>query len=418
MLFYGWYITIACSIVNLFVAGVLFYGFTAFIEPLVNEFGWSYTSVSFAASLRGVEMGIFAPFVGMVVNRFGPKKLMLLGVLLIGAGLILLSFIKSRLMLYVAFMMISFGGGGCIVVVTPKLVSNWFERKIGKAMGLMVSGFGASGLIVPVIVWLISSYGWRTAATIMGIGIWLTCIPLIAVIFNTPEECGYFPDGIQPHENSLKSQSNSFQSADYNQDLSNFSLRSIISSRSFLILNIVEIIRMAVLAAVTTHIMPYLCNIGISRVVAGFIAAAIPLLSILGRFGFGWLSDVMTKKHVIGIAYAMMGLGTLFLSHVQDLTSIYTFLTFFSIGYGGVTVLRNVILHEYYGKFYFGRLIGILLGISSLGGIVGPTVAGWSFDFTGSYVSIWWIFCGLLSMSVIFIFVFMPSMKKEMKFPS
>ncbi len=99
------------------MGSVIFFGFTAFIEPLIDEFGWSYTQISFAASLRGLEMGIFAPLVGFLVDRFGSRKLIFLGTVIVGLGLILLSFTRSLAMFYGSFLLISFGAGGCISVV-------------------------------------------------------------------------------------------------------------------------------------------------------------------------------------------------------------------------------------------------------------------------------------------------------------
>jgi len=151
-MFYGWWIVIACSLIGFYVAGVVFYGFTAFFEPIREEFGWSYTQISFAASIRGLEMGIFAPFIGFLVDRFGSRKLLLWGTITVGSGLILLSQTHSLAMFYGSFLFIAFGAGGCASVVTMAAVANWFHKKVGIALGLMASGIGASGLMIPPIV--------------------------------------------------------------------------------------------------------------------------------------------------------------------------------------------------------------------------------------------------------------------------
>ena len=150
-IYYGWWIVLASFVVAFYVAGTIFYGFTAFIEPLAGEFGWSYTQISLAASLRGLEMGLLAPFVGILVDRFGSRKLLLSGVLVLGIGLILLGFTQSLAMFYGAFLLIASGAGGCTSVVTMTAVADWFEKNVGKAMGLTASGFGAGGLMVPAI---------------------------------------------------------------------------------------------------------------------------------------------------------------------------------------------------------------------------------------------------------------------------
>ena len=155
-IFYGWWIVLACFSIGFLVSGFVFYGFTAFFEPLVREFGWSHTQVSFASSLRGLEMGILAPLIGFLADRWGSRRLMLSGMIVLGAGLILLSYTQSLSMFYGAMILIAFGAGGCTSVVTMTAVSQWFRKNIGKALAIMTSGFGASGLLLPLIVALIA----------------------------------------------------------------------------------------------------------------------------------------------------------------------------------------------------------------------------------------------------------------------
>jgi hypothetical protein len=120
--FYGWWVVLACSLISFYVAGAIFFGFTAFFEPIAEEFGWSYTQISFAVSLRGLEMGIFAPIVGFLVDRFGPRKVIFWGTIMVGIGLISLSFTQSLTMFYGSILLLAFGAGGCTSVVTMTAV--------------------------------------------------------------------------------------------------------------------------------------------------------------------------------------------------------------------------------------------------------------------------------------------------------
>jgi MFS family permease len=392
-IFYGWWIVLACFLTNLYVSSIVFFGFTAFLDPLVKEFGWSYTQVSFAASLRGLEMGILAPLVGFLADRFGSRKLIFSGVITVGFGLILLSLTRSLAMFYGSFILLAFGAGGCTSVVTMTAVANWFKKNVGIAFAVMASGFGASGLIVPLIVRLIDGYGWRTALIILGLGMWALGIPLSFVIRNKPEQYGYLPDGkladgrISEHEIQHEKVEISFKEA--------------LKKRSFLYLNLAEVMRFMVLTAVVLHIMPYLGSMGMSRPTAGLVAAAIPLFSIIGRFGFGWLGDVFDKRYVIAVTFGFMGMGMLAFSHMQATWAIYLFLFLFSPGFGGGSVLRGAVLREYFGRDSFGKMIGILMGFASIGGIIGPTLAGWVFDTLGSYDFIWLVFAGCMSLGII-----------------
>lgn len=391
-IFYGWWIVLACFFIGLYVGGVVFYGFTAFFEPIREEFGWSYTQISFAASLRGLEMGFIAPLVGFLVDRFGSRKLILYGTITVGLGLISLSLTQSLAMFYGSFLLVAFGAGGCTVVVTMSAVANWFHKKVGIALGVMASGVGASGFFIPLIVWLIDVYGWRTTLIILGLGMWVLGIPLSFVIRDRPEQYGYLPDGESSVEPIPKPE---IQGRGVG-----IGLKEALKNRIFLYLCTTEAIRMIAVAAVIIHVMPYLGSVGVPRATAGIVAGAIPLFSIIGRFGLGWLGDVFDKKYVMVWALFLMGLGMLAFCYVQVTGVVFLFLLLFAPGYGGAMVIRGAILREYFGRDSFGKMIGILMGFGSIGGIIGPTLAGWAFDTLGSYNIIWLVFCGIIGLAI------------------
>jgi MFS family permease len=386
--FYGWWVALACSLIGFYVAGVIFFGFTAFFEPIAEEFAWSYTQISFAVSLRGLEMGIFAPFVGFLADRFGPRKVIFWGTFTVGIGLFLLSYTQSLAMFYGAILLLAFGAGGCTSVVTMTAVANWFRKKAGIALGVMGSGIGAGGLMVLLIVQLIDLYQWRTTLIILGFGMWAIGIPLSLVIRNRPEHYGYLPDG-EVRPDSGKSQ-------DFQDKGAEIDLKEALKTRTFLYLNLVEAARMMTLMAVFTHVMPYLSSVGMQRSTASLVAGAIPLIGIIGRFGFGWLGDIYDKRYMMALALGLVILGVLAFSFLHMRWVIIPFLLLFPSGHGGSMILRGAILREYFGRNSFGKMLGIIMGSASIGGIIGPTLAGWSYDTWGRYQLIWHVFFGLL----------------------
>jgi len=395
-IFYGWWIVLAFFILSIYIGGCVFFGLTAFFEPLKAEFGWSHTQISFAASLRGMEMGILAPLLGFLVDRFGSRKLLFLGVLTVGTGLMMLSQAQTLFMFYAAYIILGFGAGGCTTMVLMVVVANWFKKNIGKAMGFTASGFGASGLLIPFIVRLIDVYQWRTTLIILGVGIWVLGIPLVWVVRNNPEDCGYQPDGLPPDPapaEALKKDSDIAPT-----------FKEILRNRSFRYLNVLDFTRMLTASAVILHVMPYLSGEGISRTAAGYAAGAVPLISVVGRLGFGWMGDFIEKRLVMTASYGFMAIGMLIFCFVQKAWLIVTFLIFFSIGFGGSMVIRGAILREYFGTHALGKLLGIVLGAAAIGGIVGPTIAGWVYDTVHSYRPIWLVFfvVQLISVSLSF----------------
>jgi sugar phosphate permease len=266
---------------------------------------------------------------------------------------------------------------------------------VGKALGVMSSGIGASGLIVPFIVWLIDVFQWRTALIILGIGMWILGIPFSLLIRNKPVEPSFSSNETVPNDLFLQHE--------IQRKNVETSLKEALKTRSFLYLNFIEAIRFMIVAAVATHIMPYLSTTGMPRQKAGLVAAALPLFSIMGRVGFGWLSDIFEKKYVMAVSFLLMAGGMIGFCHVGIKWVILIFLLLFSPGFGGGVVLRGAILKEYFGRGYFGKMFGIVTGSASIGGIIGPTLAGWGFDTWGSYSFVWLASFGLMCIAIILI---------------
>ncbi len=391
-MFYGWWIVFACFIIALYTVGVIFYGFTAIFEPVVREFGWSYTQVSFAASLRGVEAGLLAPFVGILVDRWGPRRLIFSGVLFTSSGLILLSQSTSLGMFYIASVLMAIGISSCGISVTVTAVANWFHRKVGLASGIMIAGYGSGGLMVPVMVRLIDLYEWRTALLILALGMFVIALPLSLVVRHKPEQYGYLPDG---ELNGAEAPDNGLVSAPAEEV--NISASQALKSRTVRHITLALMPQFVVVTAVITHVMPYLSTIGISRSISGLVATAIPLLSVGGRLGFGWLGDRFNSKRLSAGALFMLALGLLCFEGVATGGAwlLVLFLIFFSVSYGGNVTMLGVLLRENFGRSNFGTIIGLVFGILMIGNVAGPTLAGWVFDNWGSYQGVWMAFAGL-----------------------
>ena len=404
-LFYGWWIVAACLLINFYIAAVTYFSFTAFFDPLVKEFGWSYTQVSFAMSLRGLEMSILAPVVGFLVDRFGPRRICLLGVATVGGSFLLLSLTQTLWMFYAGIILIAFGGGGCTAVVIMNAVSNWFQRRIGLALGITNIGVGACGLLIPAVVWLIDTYGWRSAVVALGIGTWIICIPLALVFRDRPEQYGLLPDGdtapAAPQADTRV------------KDKAPVSIRlaEAIRHRAFLFIVLSEGIRMMAVSAVMNHIMPYLNVLHVPRSTAGLIAGGLSVFSILGRFGFGWLADIFDKRFVAAVACGLMTVGIFLLCYVESGWVMILFLLLFPVGFGGANTVRAAITQDYFGRESFGRLIGLVMGASAVGGIVGPTLAGYLFDTTGDY-TVTWILLGITTSSTVALMLSLGPRKK------
>lgn len=381
-IFYGWWIVGACFFVGLYTHGAVSFGFTALFEPVQKEFGWSYAQISLAASLRGMESGILAPVMGLLVDRWGPRKLLAIGAFLFGLGLIVLMFVNSLAMLYAAFALISIGMASLGSTVLFAAVINWFRKRVSFALSIVTAGFAFGGLLVPLVTILIDTFGWRHAMLYMGVGTWVTCLPAALLVRHKPEQYGYKIDGepITGHHGKAKAEATE----------SAIPARRILMSSTFWHVAPALLYQTLVISAVNTHAMPYLTTISVPRTAASLVASAIPVMSMFGRLGFGWVGDRMDKRKVITIGFIMMGLGLL----VYSLVGFSIWLLVPSVlliggGWGGSAVMRPAMLGEYFGRRSFGTVHGFTAGLMMAGQVAGAPIAGWVYDTWSAYQGIW-----------------------------
>jgi len=404
-LFYGWWVVIASFLITVYTGGVVAFGFTAIFKPLASEFGWSYTQISIAASLRGFEMGLLAPLVGLVVNRWGPSRLVFSGVICVGLGLVLLSRVSSLGMFYGVFILIAIGMSALTFTVLLTAVGNWFREKVSIATGFVVSGYAVGGILVPVVTMLIDKYDWRTAMVILGLCTWVIALPLSFLIRNKPEQYGYLPDGkvssaVAVDESLVSSRSIKVDSPDEEAG----------TRRVFWYIAVSSMCHMLLTSAVVTHVMPYLTSIGIARAAASLTAGALPLASIGGRLGFGWLGDKFDKRGMAATAFVLMAAGLLSFGYLNSGWTwlLLPFLVLFSTGWGGSVTMRATLLREYFGRSKFGKFHGFVMGVSMLGAMTGAPLAGWVFDKWGTYQWIWLAFAGVAAVALAIVMAIPP----------
>lgn len=402
-IFYGWYIVGAAVLIILYTGGIVHFGFTAVFEPIAQEFGWSYAQVSLASSLRGFEMGLLAPIIGLLVDRFGPRKLILAGSVTIFAGFMLLSRINSLVGFYGAFIILAIGMSTCTGTVLLTAVTNWFRRNAGVATGIVASGFGLGGLLVPIITWLIDATEWRQAIVIVGSGMLVIVLPLAFVIRHKPEQYGYLPDG--------DSRATDITGEIKFQELSeetekNVSARQALKGRAFWQLAIASACHAFVIGAMVTHLMPYLSSIGIARSFSSIIALLLPVSSIVGRLSSGWFSDRLGSKLIFSSSFALMGIGALIFAFVsaERMWLVILFIIALSLGWGLSVTTRITLLREYYGRAHFGTILGFCSGVMMVGNVTGAPLAGLIYDKWGSYHWAWLLYTliAMIGMALVF----------------
>ena len=397
-IFYGWWIVGAGFFIAMYIGGFIHFGFTAVFEPIASDFGWSYAQVSFAASLRSLETGLLAPIVGLLMDRWGPRRLVFAGATVIGLGLLLLSRINSLATFYGAYILIAMGISTCIGVVPIATVGNWFQRKVTIATGILVSGTAMGGFMVPLAARLIDIFEWRTAMVILSFGALGILLPLSLLFRHKPEQYGYLPDGDLHKKPPVSEYQSSTQG-----NRADIKVKQVLKSSVFWHIAMGFMCHILVVNAVVTHVMPYLNSIGFTRSFSSLVASVIPITSILGRLSFGWLGDRFDKRRVASLGFIITSLGLFSFGFIPAAGTwiLVPSLVFVGLGWGGPVPMMPALLREYFGRVKLATVLGLVMGVAALCSMVGPPLAGLIYDILGSYQIAWFSFAGLVVVGIV-----------------
>ena len=380
-IFYGWYIVAASIVLNSYIGMSIWQGFTAFFLPILRDFGVSRTLLSGAFSIRQVESGFLSPLVGYIIDRTSPRKVIIIGILMSGLGLILTGLSTNIINFYLAFILMSAGVSfSNHSVAWSVMVTRWFNKKRGRATGLTFMGgaFGGPSLIFIAI--LLESYGWRSSVIILGIGMWVIGIPLALVARSRPEDYGYLPDGDTEIDSEIETKNAVLQNDTY------FTLKQAMSSKYFWGIIAIFSTQSISIQGLLTHQIAYLEGIGFSTTIAASTVAIYFGVSGIGRFVVGFLTDRFDWQGVFISMVIGQVIGLLMLANVSVYSHAAAAALVMGFSHGMMVPIRLIISSKLFGTNNLGSIWGTVDGITLALGVVGPVYLGWTFDTFGSYV--------------------------------
>jgi MFS family permease len=386
--FYGWWIVGAGGIVQWYTSAVFWRGFQAFVPHILGTFGWSSGATGAAISLQRSESGMISPFVGALLDKYGPRKVMAFGVLVTGGGFIYMSRMNTLWEFYVAIALLTLGMSFGTFIVFVVTVANWFVRKRARALATLMSFSAIGGLTLPLLVASIEQFGWREMLMATGIGFWIIGFPATLVMRRRPEDHGMLPDGVVPDADGSGTKTGRMAGVREHA----ITMRQAIKLRFFWQLAIVTSLGQLVSSTNLFHFSALL-EYGMTTALAASAAGAVAVGDLSGRAGIAVLGDKFDKRKMLTVAMIMQTIGVSGLAAINaEVLGVYLglwplpfFVIFFGLGFGASIPLRLSILGDYFGRASYGSIVGLTSSVNALFGAAGPALVGLIHDLEGSY---------------------------------
>lgn len=435
--FYGWWIVASGIGISSLSATLFTYGFGAFFIAWREAFGWPRTVLGGLIGLSRLEGGVFGPLAGWLIDRHGPRRIMLVGIAIFGLGFLALSRVNSIATLYIVYLGL-LATGSSLGTLRPIQVAlaNWFVRRRGRAMGILMSGFGIGGSFVFLLGMLIAATSWRTAAVVAGLAVWAIGFPLASIVRHRPEQMGLLPDGDRAPANEvvtaggtdsepvlMEGQAGTLYSVSERltaaaspdtQRPPRFWMRDprpeidltvwqAMRTRAFWLMAVTYALWAATPTINTVYLAPFLREeLKVDSVVALGALSFFAFASTFGRLIFGFLADYVNIRLLTAVLILLEGVGVFLFSQVQTMAQVPFYIIIFAVAHGGVVSVRYVLQGYFFGRRAFGTIGGVLTLVDLPAAVAAPIWVGRLADtLPGGYRLGFKIVAGLLAIAAV-----------------
>ena len=399
--FYGYNIVAAGFVIQAVSIGALF-SYGVFFKEFQAEFGWSRATISGASSLAFFIMGAVGILAGRLNDRIGPRILIAVAGICLGIGYLLLSYMQAPWQLYLLYGVLVGVGYSTHDVITLSTIARWFVKRRGMMSGIVKVGTGCGQLFVPLIATaLIAAYGWRFSCFIIGVAALAALVAVAQLMRRDPQSLGLLPDGgsggtaghmIAAGEGGLL-------------------LSAAARTRQFWTLCVAEFAIFFCLLTIVVHIVPYARDRGMEPAIAAGVLSTIGGVSMLGRAVIGTANDRIGGKRSLMICFIILVCGLIWLQMATEAWMLFAFAAIYGLAHGGLFTVMSPTVAELFGTGSHGLLFGIVLFSGTLGGAIGPLMAGRIFDLTGSYRLVFLILTAMAVVGFILVTILRPPAK-------
>jgi len=409
--FYGWLI-VGVAFVTMAIGVNARTAFSLLFPPILAEFGWPRATTAGAFSVGFLVSAVLSPLLGRLMDRFGPRVVIELGVAAAALGLMAASLTSQPWHLHLTLGALVATGGVCLGYTGQALfLPNWFARRRGLAMSIAYSGVGAGSIVLlPLVQALIDRFGWRWTCLAMGVVVLVLLAPLNLLLRKTPQEMGLLPDG-DPVLPSGAQPKHGLRVVDAAWAATDWTLARAAATARFWWIATGFACGLFAWYGVQVHQTKYLVEVGVSAGLAAWALGFVSLAGVPGQIALGHLSDRIGREWVwtIGaIGFAVCYAALLLMSDSPQPGLLWTMVVSQGLlGYGLSSVVAAIVADIFQGR-RFGTIMGTLMGFGIVGGALGPWALGLAYDATGSYAPGFWIAIGCCLLSAIAIWLAAP----------
>ena len=385
-IFYGWWIVGAGTVIWGLIAAVTWQATGIFFVALEDEFHWSRTLLSGAFAVGRAEGALMGPVEGVIADRLGGRRTMMVGLVICSAGFFLFSTINNPAMFYVSYLLITAGAGlvGGIPFITT--LNHWFIRRRTTAISFYFVGGALGGILIPLLAWGIVAHGWRIVAGGIGGFLLIVGLPIIMLIRDRPEPYGLRPDGDPPVEEGSKGPVIAAATASMAPPSTmEFTARQALRTRAFWLVSLSHAATLMLNVTVVVHLVPYLTDQDLSLPLAGIVVLVLAITSGFSNLIGGWFGDRVDKRYVISTFMAVQGVSILFLLAAHSFSAALVYAGIAGLGVGGRAPAMVSIRGDYFGRKAFGIIFGLSMLPGNIGSLIMPLLAGFMHDTLGSY---------------------------------
>ena len=403
-MFYGWKLVGLALLVIGLASGPIWSGVGVWVKALEMHFGWSRAQLTGAFSLAQLEGSIVGPFLGYLIDRLGPRRMVFAGLVITGLGFILFSRTNNLLIFYLSYGLIMLGSAAGSWLPFMTAINRWFIRKRGLAMAVAAEGSPLGGLLLlPVLAWAVTPghFGWSTTALWIGIVFLALAFPMSWFIRERPEDYGERADGGPPPNPRIgeRDAAGTVPSTIGGTDQPDYTASQAIRTSAFWLITFGHACSSLLFATLTVHLVPMLTDQGLSLQSAASVFSVMMGVAAVFQLIGGYMGDRMETRVAVAIFGFIQAAGFTMAVFAQNMPMSILFAVLFGAGFGGRNPLTVAIRAEYFGPNAFATITGISSAPMYLFMLAAPLFAAFMFDTQGSYMIAWLILGALGSMS-------------------